>query len=107
MLRNSRADDPARLLNRVGFLNAQARATLLTLQHYAPSPANGIEEDPADTYLFHALLQRSLLWLQVEPLGGGGATTSGSSTSGEVRFAISHGFSGVSRYVRPEPCSDH
>lgn len=65
----------------------QARATLLTLQHYAPSPSAGIEEDPSDTWLFRSLLQRSDLWLQVEPVGGGGgggAASSGAATSGEV-----------------------
>lgn len=94
--------DVLRWWNGVRSLLGPARATLLTLQHYASSPSAGIEEDPSDTWLFRSLLQRSDLWLQVEPVGGGGgggAASSGAATSGEVSVHLAPSYLPVSSAV--------
>ncbi|TKA50899.1 hypothetical protein B0A53_05770 [Rhodotorula sp. CCFEE 5036] len=90
--------DVLRFWNGLRSLLEPSRATLVTLQHYAPAPASGIEEDPVDTYLFRALLQRSDLWLQVEPLGGA------SSTSGEISVHLAPAYLPIPPFAIDPSC---
>ncbi|GAA5988092.1 hypothetical protein JCM10908_002060 [Rhodotorula pacifica] len=89
--------------NGLRSLLAKSQATLLTLQHYAPAPSAGLEEDPADTHLFRSLLQRSDIWLQVEPLGGGTAGAA-SSTAGEISVHLAPSYLPIPPFAIDPSC---